>query len=198
MNYLAHAYLSFGDPDVLLGNMISDFVKGKKKFDYPESIRVGIELHRAIDHFTDTHSATKNIASLFKPAYRLYGGAFADIVYDYFLANDPQEFESESALLAFTLTSYGQLEQNAGYFPEVFAHMFPYMRSQNWLYNYRQHTGIQKSFQGLARRAAYIPETETAYQLFLENKDYFREQYQHFFRSVKIFAADTLRELQNP
>ena len=30
MNYLAHAYLSFGDPDVLTGNMISDFVKGKK------------------------------------------------------------------------------------------------------------------------------------------------------------------------
>ncbi len=35
MNYLAHAYLSFNDPDVLAGNMISDFVKGKKKFDYP-------------------------------------------------------------------------------------------------------------------------------------------------------------------
>ncbi len=35
MNYLAHAYLSFGDPDILAGNMISDFVKGKKKFDYP-------------------------------------------------------------------------------------------------------------------------------------------------------------------
>ena len=31
MNYLAHAYLSFGDPDILAGNMISDFVKGKKK-----------------------------------------------------------------------------------------------------------------------------------------------------------------------
>jgi acyl carrier protein phosphodiesterase len=30
MNYLAHAYLSFGEPDILAGNMISDFVKGKK------------------------------------------------------------------------------------------------------------------------------------------------------------------------
>ncbi len=35
MNYLAHAYLSFNDPEILVGNMISDFVKGKKKFDYP-------------------------------------------------------------------------------------------------------------------------------------------------------------------
>ena len=30
MNYLAHAYLSFGDPGILTGNMISDFVKGKR------------------------------------------------------------------------------------------------------------------------------------------------------------------------
>lgn len=35
MNYLAHAYLSFNDPEILVGNLISDFVKGKKKFDYP-------------------------------------------------------------------------------------------------------------------------------------------------------------------
>lgn len=30
MNYLAHAYLSFDEPEILVGNMISDFVKGKK------------------------------------------------------------------------------------------------------------------------------------------------------------------------
>ena len=30
MNYLAHAYLSFGNEPVLIGNMISDFVKGNK------------------------------------------------------------------------------------------------------------------------------------------------------------------------
>jgi hypothetical protein len=29
MNYLAHAYLSFNEPDILVGNLISDFVKGK-------------------------------------------------------------------------------------------------------------------------------------------------------------------------
>ena len=30
MNYLAHAYLSFGYSELLVGNLISDFVKGKK------------------------------------------------------------------------------------------------------------------------------------------------------------------------
>ncbi|MFY7899136.1 MAG: ACP phosphodiesterase, partial [Chitinophagaceae bacterium] len=32
MNFLAHAYLSFQQPSLLIGNMISDFVKGKKQY----------------------------------------------------------------------------------------------------------------------------------------------------------------------
>ena len=31
VNYLAHAYLSFGIPDIVVGNLISDFIKGKKR-----------------------------------------------------------------------------------------------------------------------------------------------------------------------
>ncbi len=196
MNYLAHAYLSFNDSDVLLGNMISDFIKGKKKFDYPLSVQVGIQLHRAIDDFTDSHVSTKNIAAIFKPKYRLYGAAFADIVYDHFLANDPLQFASMEQLENFCEKTYQSLDDNKQWFPAAFAHMFPYMRSQNWLYNYHQEWGIQRSFEGLARRATYIPETETAFGLFIEYKSFFREQYELFFDSVKIFAAGTLQDLQ--
>jgi len=85
MNYLAHAYLSFGRPGLLAGNMISDFVKGKKKFDYPAEIQNGIALHRFIDSFTDSHSATKEAKVIFRPAYRIYSGAFIDVVYYLFL-----------------------------------------------------------------------------------------------------------------
>ena len=86
VNYLAHAYLSFGDAEVLTGNMISDFVKGKKKFNYPERILGGINLHRAIDEFTDDHPVNKAVAKIFRPAYGLYSGALLDVVYDHFLA----------------------------------------------------------------------------------------------------------------
>ena len=65
MNYLAHSYLSFNQPEILVGNMISDFVKGKKKFTYPSDIQNGIVLHRAIDEFTDAHPATKKQKSFF-------------------------------------------------------------------------------------------------------------------------------------
>ena len=88
MNYLAHSYLSFGDSEILVGNMISDYVKGKKKFDYPLAIQKGIMLHRTIDTFTDTHPATKAAIVFFKPVVGTYAGAFVDVVYDHFLAKD--------------------------------------------------------------------------------------------------------------
>lgn len=103
MNFLAHAYLSFNDPDILAGNMISDFVKGKKQYEYSEGIRNGILLHREIDRFTDSHPATKAMMSFFRPSYRLYAAPLTDIVYDYFLANDKNVFSTEKDLEDFTL-----------------------------------------------------------------------------------------------
>ena len=195
MNYLAHAYLSFNDPDLLAGNMISDYIKGKKQFDYTAKIQAGIRLHREIDAFTDNHEATFEIKEYFKPAYRLYAGAFTDVVYDYFLANDKNEFENPEALQTFTLNTYKMLQQRESCFPEKFAAMFPYMQSQDWLYNYRYNEGMQKSFGGLARRAKYIEETDTAYQVFLLNKDSINKWYNTFFPDVKNFAAHTASQL---
>ena len=195
MNYLAHAYLSFENSPVLAGNMISDFVKGKKQFDYPPLIQAGIQLHRAIDQFTDAHEATKRIASVFRPYYRLYSGAFADVVYDYFLANDGSIFASDEELLRFTHSTYASLRDEAQWFPPAFAAMFPYMESQNWLYNYKYDSGIQKSFGGLAKRATYLHETERAFDLFLHNKPFFKEEYDLFFGSVKNHAAGIVQQL---
>lgn len=192
MNYLAHAYLSFNDKDVLLGNMISDFVKGKQQFDFDPSVRQGIQLHRAIDTFTDEHPATKAAKEYFRKDYRLYSGAFVDVLYDHFLANDEQEFPHESDLMKFSHRSYAMLETQQHIMPLVFQQMFPYMQRQNWFYNYRNAEGIRSSFGGLKRRAAYIESTERAFEIFMEHYDRFEELYEYFFKDVKLFAIHHL------
>jgi acyl carrier protein phosphodiesterase len=195
MNLLAHAYLSFNNENILVGNMISDYVKGKKQFDYPQQIQAGIQLHRAIDDFTDVHKTTQEIKKLFIPAYRLYAGAFIDVAYDYFLANDTNVFETQEHLALFTQNTYNLLQKNTTQFPEKFAKTFPYMQEQNWLYHYRTNEGIQKSFGGLARRAKYITETDTAFEIFLNNKEIISESYNVFFPQLKIFTLNKLEHL---
>ena len=109
MNLLAHAYLSFNKPAILAGNMISDYVKGKKKFDYPEEIQKGMTLHRAIDEFTDSHDITYIAKQYFKADYRLYAGAFVDVLYDHFLANDKEQFIDDENLNIFCQSTYSSL-----------------------------------------------------------------------------------------
>ncbi|HVM87221.1 MAG TPA: ACP phosphodiesterase [Puia sp.] len=194
MNYLAHAYLSFGHPEILLGNMISDFVKGKKKFDYPLLVQNGITLHRAIDDFTDNHESTKKAKSYFKPFYGLYAGAFIDIVYDYFLANDEKEF-SPGNLLGFSTTTYQQLEMQRILFPEKFAAVFYYMQLHNWLYNYQFKEGIIKSFGGLVHRALYIEDSSVANIIFENNFDALKNCYADFFPALKQFSFERFKQL---
>jgi acyl carrier protein phosphodiesterase len=197
VNYLAHAYLSFNKPEVLVGNMISDFVKGKKKFDYPPIVQLGIVLHRAIDQFTDEHMATKTAKKIFQPYYRLYSAAFVDVVYDHFLARDPHEFPGDT-LQSFAQGVYETLGQYGYLFPSPFAGMFPYMKQYDWLYNYRQRWGIKRSFEGVAHRALYIKESNTAFALFEEHYDELEQCYRNFFPSLKEFSLISLQQAGNP
>jgi acyl carrier protein phosphodiesterase len=193
MNYLAHAYLSFNEPEILTGNLISDFVKGKKKFDYSQGIQKGISLHRAIDNFTDTHVITKQAKEIFRPHYRLYAGAFVDVVYDHFLGNDATEFE-EGSLAVFAENTYQLLEPFILQTPDRFQRMFPYMKEQNWLNNYKYKWGIAQSLAGVVKRSAYLTEADTAFTLFEENYSRLKEYYTHFFPLLKKFVIQQLTQ----
>jgi acyl carrier protein phosphodiesterase len=197
MNYLAHAHLSFDHPQILVGNMISDFVKGKKQFDYPGNIHKGIQLHRHIDNFTDTHEITQQVKLFFKPQYRLYAGAFADVVYDHFLANDTSQFLFDAELKQFAAFTYQTLEANFSILPQNFQKILPYMIEYDWLYNYKNKWGIEKSFGGLVRRAVYLTESDIAFKIFNENYEAMKGLYQLFYPELKNFAAHQLQQLLN-
>ena len=195
MNFLAHAYLSFNHPQILVGNMMSDFVKGNKKFDYPIAVQSGITLHRLIDEFTDNHQATKNAKQIFKKALGLYAGAFVDIVYDYFLANDISEFKDEESLERFAINTYKALDEFENIFTEKFIRPFASMKQHNWLLHYKTNYGIERSFAGLTNRAKYINKEHKAFEIFLLNKNSLQVCYDDFFKDVKQFAFHQYKQL---
>ena len=194
MNYLAHAYLSFREPGLLVGNMISDFVKGKKQYDYPPEILKGIKMHRAIDEFTDAHDATRQAKEYFRPAYRLYSGAFVDVVFDHFLATDPAIFPDEEKLQDVATDTYKVLQQYFTVLPQRFQLMLPYMQQQNWLYHYRFHEGIQQSLGGVVRRSVYLTESAIAFSIFKEHYFSLKECYREFFPELVTVAKAFIAE----
>ena len=193
MNYLAHAYLSFGRSELLLGNMIADFVKGNKLSHFPNRIQQGIRLHRAIDRFTDEHKAVMESKQIFKPHFYLSSGVFTDILFDHFLANDEEHFSNES-LLSFTTGVYKFLTENNHYFDDPMHQFFGYMTRYNWLYGYRFEEGLSKSILGICKRYPRLGDGHKALEIILEQKENFQLQYNDFFPQLIKFSKQWISE----
>lgn len=192
MNYLAHAYLSFHDPSITVGQMIADFVKGKQLLTFPAPIQNGIRLHRELDEFTDKHEATRRAKAVFQPTCGLYGAVFMDVVYDHYLANDPKHFDLVS-LGAFAESTYQILKAHHHLLPPYFQQVFTYMTSHNWLYNYHHKDGILKSFTGIIRRAKYFePPVEVPFGVFEDNYIILEECYNAFFPDAVVFMKERM------
>ena len=188
MNFLAHSYLSFSE-EQLVGNMIADFVKNRDVARLPESIQKGIKLHRAIDAFTDAHPLIHEAKAPFRPLVRLYSGAFVDVAFDYFLANDTTE-NSQREWQEHSQRVYAVLRRYEEFLPEVFKKVLDKMQQDDWLYNYRNEWGIEYSFRNVVNKAQFLDKTTNVFPAFLANKDFLREKYEIFFPEIKSFAQD--------
>ena len=188
MNFLAHSYLSFSE-EQLVGNMIADFVKNRDVARLPESIQKGIKLHRAIDTFTDAHPLIHEAKASFRPLVRLYSGAFVDVAFDYFLANDTAE-NSQREWQEHSQGVYAVLRRYEEFLPEVFKKVLDKMQQDDWLYNYRNEWGIEYSFRNVVNKAQFLDKTTNVFPAFLANKDFLREKYEIFFPEIKSFAQD--------
>ncbi|MBO9729070.1 MAG: DUF479 domain-containing protein [Chitinophaga sp.] len=194
MNHLAHAYLSFRQPELITGNLIADFVKGKKDLAaYSEGIQQGIRIHRAIDTFTDQHPVTAKAKLFFRPSCGHYSGVFTDLVYDHFLANDTERFTNDS-LYSFARYVYSEIGIRSAQLPATFLQMFEYMQTYNWLYNYHTTEGIARSIRGVARRARYL-ETDgnVVFAVFMEHYAALKDCYQDFFPELQAHVENLLR-----
>ena len=85
MNYLAHLYLAKDSTESMIGGILGDFVKGSGKEQYPDKIKKGIELHRKIDSYTDSHPMTQASRRLYRPPWRRFAGVIVDLCCDHFL-----------------------------------------------------------------------------------------------------------------
>lgn len=193
MNYLAHALLSGKEPEILVGNMIGDFVKGSSILDrYPPKIRQGLELHRSIDAFTDGHIATAKAKNYFRNDYGLYSGAFVDVMYDHFLSNDPKFFPQAEQLRDFTGEVFQTLHQYRFILPPDFAHMLQYMEKDNWLYQVRSLKGLEMGMNRLVRRMTYEHDGRKAYETTVRYYYELNQIYYEFVEDVENYVKSKL------
>jgi acyl carrier protein phosphodiesterase len=151
MNYLAHIFLSNGQPNIMIGNFIADSIKGSKYSTYPAEIQKGILLHRQIDTMTDAHPAFRNSTKRLHKNYGHYSGIIVDIFYDHFLAKNWMEY-SDVPLADYIQEFYKILRNNFEVLPANIQKMAPLMMDSNWLLSYANLEGIDRVLGGMNRR----------------------------------------------
>lgn len=151
MNYLAHLFLSEGTPESLIGNLLGDFVKGSAVNLYPEEIIKGIDLHRKVDSYTDSHAIVRSSKSLVSSDRRRFAGVLIDVFYDHFLAKNWREY-SEIPLRDFSRRVYQVLQDSRDILPESLKQIIPIIIARNLLCSYQEIGGIDIALNRMSLR----------------------------------------------
>ena len=196
MNFLFHMFLSFDDPEILVGNFLGDFIKGRPGDRYPPRIRTGILLHRKIDSFAQKEPFFSRSRRRLDPRYGLYRGVLVDLFYDHFLAGGWGDF-SDVPLGEFLDRSRGMVERHLGGLPEsprltplipvIFDDLIP---------SYGAVDGIGAALRRMSRRIKRANPLAGAEDELLSHYDGLEEDFRGFVPKALAFSRDALSTLE--
>ncbi len=195
MNFLAHLYLSGDSDQVMLGNFITDFVKGELIKSYQREVYQGILLHREIDSFTDRHPQVAKSKQRLWKKHRHYSSVIVDIFYDHFLAKNWHEY-SVIPLADFACRAYSTMQSHDNLLPQKAKQVLPHMIANNWLVNYSKLEGINRAMQGMARRASFQSSMARAIDDLHRDYEKFEDDFRKFFPELADHSTAYLRKIQ--
>ena len=152
MNFLAHLRLGPDDPQLALGGLLGDFVKGPvAALQLPDAVRQGIWLHRSIDAFTDRHPLVARSKARVSPERRRYAGIMVDMFYDHLLARHWQQFANQP-LADFTAQMYRAVLTQQALMPARARTVLVRMASEDWLGSYVELSNLHMALDNMSRR----------------------------------------------
>ena len=183
MNFLAHALLSGGDGDILLGNLMADFLRPGTPIPDREGVKRGIAWHYQIDRFMDSHPLVARGRARLFPHYRHYSAVLIDLFYDHLLATSWNHW-SQTPLEAFAAQTYGQLTQRLDDMPERMREVIPAMIEGDWLRAYAREDGIRYALTRIQRRASKGEGLGKAWGDFAASRSLYEAEFNEFMPQI--------------
>lgn len=184
MNFLAHLLLSGDDEEIILGNYVGDFIKGRLTGDkiagWSSDFLLGVKLHRHIDMYTDEHPVVRDAKHKAAEVLGKTAGIAIDIYFDYFLAKNFNQFYGGS-LAQYSTRIYDVIRRNDPLIPVHMKSMVRTMIKQDWLTTYETLEGIKLTFRRLSGRADFLDVLNLAERELAENLEFYHQKFDLFF-----------------
>jgi len=187
MNLLAHAFLAQDDPNLLLGSLMGDFVKGPLNDRYAPAITRGLILHRSVDTYTDAHALVARSRARISRVRRRYAGILIDVFYDHYLARDWSKYSS-IPLDRFTAGVYETLLARSHLLPETLRRIAPHIVHGDWLGSYRERAAVGEALERIGTRLKRGNGLLGSEQELAANYAELEQDFRMFFPEVVRFA----------
>lgn len=190
MNFLFHIYLSGNDPDLLTGNLMGDFVKGRLGEGYPPGLVTGIMLHRRIDSFAQQHPVFRRSYRRIAPNYGLWRGVLVDLFYDHFLSADWDEWTDEP-FTNYLAWARKMVEERREWLPERLQDLLPVI-FEDLLPSYCEVAGIGLALERMSRRIKRDNPLAGGEWELMQSYEELREDFSCFMPPAREFVANFL------
>lgn len=194
MNFLFHMYLSGDDQELLVGNLMGDFVKGPLGDDYPPRIRQGLMLHRKIDSFAQGDIDFQATRLRLSPEYGLYRGVLVDLFYDHFLAKEWDSW-SDTPFKDYLSWARGAVEKQLEIMPVKLQEIVPVIFNE-LLPSYKNITGTEAALMRMSGRVKRPnPLGEGGAEL-TRHYEAIKADFERFTPTAQRFAAEYIADLR--
>lgn len=187
MNWLAHVFLARDDDGLMAGGFAADFLRGEGTGVH-ERLRPGVELHRAIDTFTDAHPLFRGSKARLRKGLRFARGVVVDMLYDHLLARDFERFHHEP-LPAFAARVYQALAHHEAHLPSELRRLWPRIAKEDWLSSYADPDQVRIALERMAGRMRRPLPLAEGLADFLADPDGFSSDFGGFFPALQDQVA---------
>ncbi len=198
MNWLAHILLSKRDVEYQIGNFLADPMKGNAWEGASASIQHGMQMHKAIDIFTDSHPIVSQSKSrLGEKGY--LKGVVIDLLYDHYLSTHWGQY-ARLPLTDFLETFYASAARVTPTYPHPAKRHISYLVQSDMLASYQTFTGFHEALRRIdTRLSAQIKAKDSMLNYLAPIEDHY-DALQHDFQAYfpELIAFFKQHELGSP
>jgi len=187
LNYLGHLFFSDDNHELMLGNLMGDFVKGSRMVGIHKSLHAGIYLHRRIDQYIDSHSAVLELNRMLYAKLPRVSSITIDIVFDHLLANNWKMYHKQD-LNIFLNNFFSFSKEHKSILPVHYSNLLSRLEEHQMLHRYIEEETIDRIAGHLQNRLSFDTNLHDSRRIFHEYHDEFNNAFHTYMGdAVNIF-----------
>ena len=180
MNWLAHIQLSGDSPATRIGNLLPDLMRASELGCVSEQFLPGIQLHRIIDSYTDSHANFRQSVVRVDGPLRRFAPIIVDIFYDHFLTLEWSSFSAIS-LEAVVNDFHQSIDSFRMVLPEAAYIRLAEIRDAGYLMSYSSEDGIAAALARVSSRLRRRVDLSVGVEKLRTHYDFFATDFRGFY-----------------